>query len=138
MKFLNVTLSLSILSVALGFQPRSLPLAQPRSSLSVLPVEHLGDVHTALSDGGVFSFLADAATTAIPVESATDDSAVAAVKSIMETQSEIAQDKGLWQSYINLFKIALSGIHDAIDGPLRANGITQTWGISIALFTASE
>jgi len=55
----------------------------------------------------------------------------------MEAEAEIAQDKGLWQSYINLFKIALSFIHDSIDGPLNAAGVTQTWGISIAIFTAS-
>jgi len=125
MKFLQATLSVSsILSITSGFQARSpVQVSQTKTSstLSVLPVEHLHDVHTALYDSSAFSFLADAAAGAIsPVE-----------------QAEIAQDKGLWESYINLFKIALDGIHDAIDGPLNAVGITQTWGISIAIFTAS-
>mmetsp|Transcript_565 Transcript_565/g.961 ORF Transcript_565/g.961 Transcript_565/m.961 type:complete len:449 (+) Transcript_565:201-1547(+) len=128
MKLLNATISLSILSVALGFQARSPLQASPKattsSTLSVLPpVEHLNDVHSVLTDSTAFSFLADAA---------------AAVVAPDGDVAEAIQDKqGWWQSYINLFKIALNGIHDAIDGPLNAAGITQTWGISIALFTAS-
>jgi hypothetical protein len=43
---------------------------------------------------------------------------------------------GWWQSYINIFKTTLSFVHSTIDGPLRAAGIEQTWGISIFLFTA--
>jgi len=132
MKFLQATVSVSILSLVSGFQIRSptqVSQTLTSSRLSVLPVEHLGDVHTALSDPSAFSFLADAAAGAIsPVE---------AVENIMEVEAEIAQDKGLWESYINLFKIALSFIHDSIDGPLNAAGVTQTWGISIAIFTAS-
>jgi hypothetical protein len=45
---------------------------------------------------------------------------------------------GLWQQYLNIFKGTLIFIHSAIDEPLRSVGITQTWGISIALFTISE
>lgn len=48
-----------------------------------------------------------------------------------------AEKVGWWQSYLTLFKNALSLVHSTIDGPLRSIGIDQTWGISIALFTAS-
>lgn len=123
MKFLQATLSLGLLSAALGFQARS-PLQQASSkttsSLKVLPVEHLNDVHSVLTDSSAFSFLADAAAAAVAPE-------VDAVK-----------DPGLWDKYINLFKIALNGIHDVIDGPLNKAGITETWGISIAIFTACK
>jgi YidC/Oxa1 family membrane protein insertase len=47
-----------------------------------------------------------------------------------------AQDEGWWSSYINIFKTALLFVHSTIDGPLRSLGIEQTWGISIAVFTA--
>ena len=48
------------------------------------------------------------------------------------------QKSGPWQAYLQLFKNALSFVHSTIDGPLEKVGITQTWGISIALFTASK
>mmetsp|Transcript_15179 Transcript_15179/g.21482 ORF Transcript_15179/g.21482 Transcript_15179/m.21482 type:complete len:465 (-) Transcript_15179:3031-4425(-) len=44
---------------------------------------------------------------------------------------------GWWQSYLNIFKSTIIFIHSGIDGPLRSVGITQTWGVSIAIFTAS-
>lgn len=155
MKFLSATLGLSFLSVALGFQGRSSLVSQRKTSLSVLPIEHLNDLHqhsSLLTDSSAFSFLANAAA-AVPIDqsssdmlqnvmdaavSATPDEVSETIENIIEAEAEIAQDKGLWYSYINLFKLALNGIHDAIDGPLKSAGITQTWGISIALFTASE
>jgi hypothetical protein len=45
---------------------------------------------------------------------------------------------GWWSAYLNIFKTALTLVHNTIDGPLRSVGITQTWGPSIALFTAGK
>ncbi|KAG7369521.1 membrane protein insertase, YidC/Oxa1 family protein [Nitzschia inconspicua] len=45
-------------------------------------------------------------------------------------------DNGWWSAYLNIFKTALTFVHNTIDGPLRSVGVTQTWGPSIALFTA--
>lgn len=45
-------------------------------------------------------------------------------------------DIGLWEKYIQIYKNGLALVHDTIDGPLRNAGFTQTWGVSIALFTA--
>lgn len=42
---------------------------------------------------------------------------------------------GWWQAYLNIFKNTLQFVHQTVDQPLRDAGITQTWGISIALFT---
>jgi hypothetical protein len=52
--------------------------------------------------------------------------------------ADAATDGGLWSSYLGLFKAFLTFIHSTIDQPLRDHGITQTWGVSIALFTASK
>lgn len=45
---------------------------------------------------------------------------------------------GPWQSYLKLFKDTLSFVHSSIAGPATSVGITQTWGLSIAIFTTSE
>jgi len=47
----------------------------------------------------------------------------------------VKEDDGWWQQYLQVFKGFLSGVHDVVDPPLRSVGITQTWGISIFLFT---
>jgi hypothetical protein len=49
-----------------------------------------------------------------------------------------AGDGSWWDSFINLFKTALTLVHSVIEGPLRAVGVDQSWGISIAVFTARE
>lgn len=48
------------------------------------------------------------------------------------------EDGGWWQGYLNIFKNTLLAVHRTIDPPLREIGITQTWGVSIAVFTASK
>lgn len=45
---------------------------------------------------------------------------------------------GWWAQYLNIFKATLVGVHSTVDGPLRSVGVTQTWGVSIAIFTAGE
>jgi membrane protein insertase Oxa1/YidC/SpoIIIJ len=47
------------------------------------------------------------------------------------------EDKGWWENYLNLYKDLLLAVHSTIDGPLRNTGWDQTWGVSIALFTAT-
>lgn len=54
-----------------------------------------------------------------------------------EATAEVAkEDTGWWQSYLNIFENAIRLVHSTIDPPLRSVGITETWGISIAIFTA--
>lgn len=60
------------------------------------------------------------------------DAATATADAVAET----AKEGGWWQDYLNIFKNTLTLVHSSIDEPLRDMGITQTWGISIALFTA--
>jgi len=57
----------------------------------------------------------------------------AAVAAAAETK-----DVGWWEQYINIFKSALELVHSTVEGPLKAVGIEQTWGPSIAIFTARE
>jgi hypothetical protein len=52
--------------------------------------------------------------------------------------TDVTQDAGWWQNYLNLYKSLLIGVHSTIDQPLRDSGWDQTWGVSIAAFTASE
>ena len=62
-----------------------------------------------------------------------------AVMDATDAVAEVAEDSpDFWQSYWNIFKAILLGVHDAIDPTLRNAGITQTWGISIFVFTASK
>jgi hypothetical protein len=53
-------------------------------------------------------------------------------------EAAVVDDGGWWQTYLNIFKVTLKAVHDTIDAPLRSIGFDQTWGVSIALFTASE
>lgn len=50
----------------------------------------------------------------------------------------VKEDIGWWDSYLQIFKGTLQGVHDVIDPPLRSAGVTQTWGVSIFLFTAGK
>ena len=52
------------------------------------------------------------------------------------TDAAANTDGGWWKAYLNIFKTAIEAVHDTIDPPLRSAGFTQTWGVSIALFTA--
>lgn len=49
-----------------------------------------------------------------------------------------ADDGGWWQNYLSVYKSLLIGVHSTIDQPLRNAGWDQTWGVSIAVFTASK
>ena len=49
-----------------------------------------------------------------------------------------AEDNGLWQQYLNIFKGCLMTVHSVVDQPLRNIGWDQTWGVSIFLFTAGK
>lgn len=60
-----------------------------------------------------------------------------AVDATAVTAVEAAKD-GWWQQYLSIFKNTLIFVHSTIDEPLRNVGITQTWGVSIAVFTACE
>ena len=83
------------------------------SSLNVVGPEHVQLLQDSLQVGHpALTFLSDAA------------------------EAVVKEDGGWWNSYLLIFKGALQGVHDTIDPPLRSAGITQTWGISIFLFTA--
>eukprot|EP00568_Trieres_chinensis_P001447 CAMPEP_0183293218 /NCGR_PEP_ID=MMETSP0160_2-20130417/1986_1 /TAXON_ID=2839 ORGANISM="Odontella Sinensis, Strain Grunow 1884" /NCGR_SAMPLE_ID=MMETSP0160_2 /ASSEMBLY_ACC=CAM_ASM_000250 /LENGTH=496 /DNA_ID=CAMNT_0025454301 /DNA_START=155 /DNA_END=1645 /DNA_ORIENTATION=+ len=109
---------------------RRIPSSSSSSSLNLIPgggglgPEHIVDHHAALSDAfaSASQFLADAAT-------ATADVATDAAKD--------GDGGGWWQNYLNLFKSGLVYVHSSIDGPLRSVGFDQTWGVSIAIFTAA-
>uniref|UniRef100_A0A7S2GSG5 Membrane insertase YidC/Oxa/ALB C-terminal domain-containing protein n=1 Tax=Helicotheca tamesis TaxID=374047 RepID=A0A7S2GSG5_9STRA len=88
--------------------------------------------------------LIDIHTTATSISHAADifhshlSSASTLLADAADAAAEVADaDKtGWWQSYLNVFKGCLIFVHSKIDEPLRGVGWEQTWGISIALFTA--
>ena len=53
--------------------------------------------------------------------------------------ADATKENDWWESYIQIYKNGLAFVHDNIvDEPLRKMGFTQTWGVSIFLFTAGE
>jgi hypothetical protein len=119
--FLIACMACTLPVVVQGFVPMTI---LPRHRVvavrqHMIPPEHMDALNVALDN---FHHYSQQLTLA-------DASAVA---------QDAAKDEGWWQQYLNIFKSTLIFIHSTIDGPLRAQGITQTWGISIALFTISE
>jgi hypothetical protein len=104
------------------------------SQLNVVGPEHLTDLHSAFADSHAWTYLADAAQATLNPDASLGD----ALQNAVEVTEEIAEDGGWWAAYLNIFKTGLLTIHNTIDGPLRSNGITNTWGITIAIFTASK
>ena len=70
------------------------------------------------------------------------DSAVAAADAasdVADAAAAAAKEDSWWENYIRLYRNGLEYVHDNIvDEPLRKMGFTQTWGVSIFLFTAGE
>jgi len=55
----------------------------------------------------------------------------------VEATAETAkQDGGWWASYLSIFESSIRLVHSIITPPLNSLGVTETWGISIAVFTA--
>ena len=134
------------------------------SSLAAISPEHAAqlahDIHStiqlhlphALMDGVSSTTLADAAAAVLTPPGADGSLADTVVEQMSNLDTGISQDivdavekvkadaadKGWWLTYIDVFKNALETVHNKIDGPLRSVGITQTWGVSIAVFTACK
>jgi len=66
------------------------------------------------------------------------DVAADAASDVAATAVSTADENSWWESYIQLYKNGLAYVHDNIvDEPLKKAGFTQTWGVSIFLFTAA-
>lgn len=142
-------LSLSLLATSTAFQMPSAPVGRATTTTR----RHLAplDPHqVAEASRHVSTWLADAAavlpppTEALPTDAIAQDVAgvvgtvVQDVETAAEVTAEIAKDEGWWAAYLNIFKTALSTVHSTVAPPLKNAGIEQTWGISIAIFTACE
>lgn len=82
---------------------------------------------------------------ALPLDGFDAHAAETTIRHILDTSSTIlsdasvaaAEDKvGWWDSYLNIYKASLLTVHSTIDQPLKNSGWDQTWGVSIAAFTA--
>jgi hypothetical protein len=116
-----------VMPATVAFAPRPLASTPLRvqKPLSVLP-EHVDALSTAF-DQWQNVMASSSSTMMADAASVTADAAGGAATT----------DSGWWQSYLNIFKVTIEFVHSAIDPPLRNVGITQTWGLSIAIFTAS-
>jgi YidC/Oxa1 family membrane protein insertase len=87
------------------------------------------------------SLLSDAATaTADAATSSTSSGGLDLLSALEapEPANGVATDGGWWQSYLKIYKTTLVLVHETIDPVLTKMGVEHTWGISIALFTASK
>lgn len=100
---------------------------RPTTVRHALPVEFLQDVQAQLQS------FPDA--TALDVDSIFDSTSL---QLLADAAAEASKDDGWWAAYLNIFKTCLLFVHNTIDAPLRSVGVTQTWGVAIALFTACK
>jgi hypothetical protein len=144
MKQATLLISLALTASCYGFQTTtsraafhiySTKVASP-TKLAFAP-ENLNDLQSVLEHSQAWTYLADAAQATLDPSGGGLMDAIDAIP-MPDDVADAAAKVGWWKQYLNLFKAALLLIHDTIDPPLRDMGITQTWGISIALFTASE
>ena len=163
LSFSSLLVFTSTISLSQGFAPLPGLVRTQRRGLAAIQPEHIDSLHhlssILLSDtdalvDAVTSIvdtanavadpsLADAATAAVTDAAASSDAtavadAVSAAQDAATATAAAAaatDDGGWWQAYLNVFKSTLLLIHNTIDGPLREQGITQTWGIAIAIFT---
>lgn len=105
-------------------------------STMLIPEEHiLAQTSAWIADASA------AVADAVDFDAATDvasDAMSDAVSDAVAAAAATADDNSWWESYVQLYKNGLAFVHDNIvDEPLRKAGFTQTWGLSIFLFTAS-
>eukprot|EP00804_Cyclotella_cryptica_P028735 CCRYP_008249-RA/>CCRYP_008249-RA protein AED:0.04 eAED:0.04 QI:150/1/1/1/1/1/3/461/432 len=125
MRFSHVLPLAMTASVCWGFSaPRSSPIRTKSTKISMVqPVfDDLSQLHqlSSMAEPAHQHILAQATTW------------------IADSAADAANpDDSWWESYIQIYKNGLAFVHDNIvDEPLRKMGFTQTWGVSIFLFTA--
>ena len=115
--------NVSAFAPSTGTQTLSFTASQPNQKLAALPGggSELLDLHQS------FSYLVDSIASSSNIISD-------AVEAVALEEKEV----GWWGNYLQLYKGLLETVHSAIDQPLRSVGFTQTWGVSIFLFTAGK
>mmetsp|Transcript_17181 Transcript_17181/g.23871 ORF Transcript_17181/g.23871 Transcript_17181/m.23871 type:complete len:459 (+) Transcript_17181:168-1544(+) len=130
--FMSLAVAGSMMScTTFAFTPASRPaLVTPNnriSSLKALTPDHVDTIMSSVDINSVNHMMSTTSTWLADASAAVADVAVDATE----------DSAGWWQQYLNIFKATIIFIHSGIDAPLRSVGITQTWGISIAIFTAT-
>ncbi len=137
---LSVLLTLTVTTEYVsGFQSplvtsRSLRPAATTTTRRAIPVESFHDIHTAFSEStqAWSQLLSDPSHDASFVLDSTS------LQLLAEATEVAAKNDGWWAAYLNIFKTCLLFVHNTIDAPLRSVGVTQTWGVAIAIFTACK
>lgn len=143
MKYLSVPLWAAALpTMGSAFAPSPQQTAsRSQSTAAKMMVPHgMEDLHNNLHHLSTISnhdLLAQTSTWIADAAAATADAADV-VADVASDAAEEATKTDYWEAYIQLYKNSLAFVHDNIvDEPLRKAGFTQTWGVSIFLFTAS-
>lgn len=123
--------SLSTFLVAVcAFSPEAVAFAPPHSALTT---RRLSSTKPALS--ALLPEHVDALSTAA-------DSFLASTHLLADATEAVAEEAtksgGWWGAYLNIFENAIKLIHSTLTPPLNNMGVTETWGISIAVFTAGR
>lgn len=107
----------AISPAAFAFAPPHSAARGVKSTLSLFP-EHFDALSTAVDSWQASSHLLADASEAVVEES--------------------VKAGGWWGAYLSIFENTIRFVHSTITPPLNQMGITQTWGISIAIFTAGK
>ena len=119
-------LSILVMSCTQAFQQVTIPQRTITSKLAAVDPTTLSEVHQGLHQLHTV------------LQQDTQFSSMTLADAAAAVAEDAVKEDGWWKQYLNLFKSGLTFIHDGIDEPLQNMGITQTWGISIAIFTACE
>ena len=128
---LSTTASLAFQTPVVTVSSRGVRPTATTTARKALPVEFLHEVQAQLQ------YLPAASTTAgVHVDSVLDSTSL---QWLADAAADAAtKDDGWWGAYLNIFKTCLLFVHNTIDAPLRSVGVTQTWGVAIAIFTACK
>ena len=140
MRYITALAWAAAIDVGTAFAPTSRSSNRIGAIHNMVTPETVGDLHNlhhlstmVMPQQDFFlqtpTWIADSASSIIIADAADAGGAAATAAA--------ATDNSWWESYIQLYKNGLAFVHDNIvDEPLRKAGFTQTWGVSIFLFTA--
>eukprot|EP00428_Durinskia_dybowskii_P048192 CAMPEP_0170348010 /NCGR_PEP_ID=MMETSP0116_2-20130129/75271_1 /TAXON_ID=400756 /ORGANISM="Durinskia baltica, Strain CSIRO CS-38" /LENGTH=445 /DNA_ID=CAMNT_0010601845 /DNA_START=101 /DNA_END=1438 /DNA_ORIENTATION=+ len=124
---LSTTASLAFQSPVVTLSSRGVRPTVSRTARHAVPVEFLHEIQAQLQS-------LPHVTTGVNVDSVLDSTSL---QLLADAAADTAtKDDGWWAAYLNIFKTCLLFVHNTIDAPLRSVGVTQTWGVAIAIFTA--
>lgn len=132
MRYITTLALVAAIDVGSAFAPQSPGLSRTRrigASYNMATPPEMGDLHA-------LNHLSTMVTTQCDFYLQMPPTWIAS-STLVVADATATTDNSWWESYIQLYKNGLAFVHDNIvDEPLRKAGFTETWGVSIFLFTA--